>query len=45
MIVTDAPGTTAQALAAPRKKRFYEILYVQVLIAIAIGITRSWPST
>jgi aerobic C4-dicarboxylate transport protein len=38
MIVTDAPGTTAQALAAPRKKRFYEILYVQVLIAIAIGI-------
>ncbi|MFL6631780.1 MAG: dicarboxylate/amino acid:cation symporter [Massilia sp.] len=38
MIVTDAPGTTAQALAAPRKKRFYEILYVQVLVAIAIGI-------
>jgi aerobic C4-dicarboxylate transport protein len=38
MIVTDAPGTTAQAVAAPRKKRFYEILYVQVLIAIAIGI-------
>jgi aerobic C4-dicarboxylate transport protein len=38
MIVTDAPGTTAQVLAAPRKKRFYEILYVQVLVAIAIGI-------
>jgi aerobic C4-dicarboxylate transport protein len=38
MIVTDAPGTTTQALAAPRKKRFYEILYVQVLAAIAVGI-------
>jgi aerobic C4-dicarboxylate transport protein len=40
MIVTDAPGSTAQAqdIPVPRKKRFYEILYVQVLIAIAIGV-------
>ncbi|PQO94439.1 C4-dicarboxylate transporter DctA [Massilia phosphatilytica] len=38
MIVTDAPGTTPQVLTTPRKKRFYEILYVQVLAAIAIGI-------
>jgi aerobic C4-dicarboxylate transport protein len=48
MIVTDAKnteangtesiGTAEAAVSVPRKKRFYQILYVQVLIAIGCGI-------
>jgi aerobic C4-dicarboxylate transport protein len=43
MIVTDANGTDPGGMAGAatpvrRKKRFYQVLYVQVLIAIAAGI-------
>ncbi len=43
MIVIDANGTdpggmASAAMPVKRKKRFYEVLYVQVLIAIAAGI-------